>query len=182
MDEIVIDLLPDNVIKSLSAGLTVLTSMITPALLISATGTFILSTSNRLGRVIDRVRRLTEQMEQIMRDDPGTELLEERRDMIFELIDRQTQRARLLSRALMIFYIATGTFVATSAAIGITSLVAREYVWIPVLLGILGALMLFAGSAVLIVEARKAMGTLWVETKFLDKLVDHHYKKRLSAS
>jgi hypothetical protein len=182
MDGIVIDLLPDNLIKSLSAGLTILTSMITPALLISASGTFILSTSNRLGRVIDRVRRLTEQMEQIMREDEPVDLLEERRDMIFSLIDRQVQRARLLARSLMIFYIATGTFVATSAAIGITSLIAREYVWIPVLLGIVGALMLFAGSAVLIVEARMAVGTLSIETNFLAKLVDHHYKRRVSPS
>jgi len=54
-----IDLIPDSLVRSLSAGLTVLTAMITPALLISASGTFVLSTSNRLSRVIDRVRRLT---------------------------------------------------------------------------------------------------------------------------
>ena len=57
------DLIPEFLIKNISAGLTVLTSMITPALLISASGTFILSTSNRLGRVIDRVRKLSEDME-----------------------------------------------------------------------------------------------------------------------
>lgn len=33
--------------------------MITPALLISACGTLVLSTSNRLSRVVDRVRVLT---------------------------------------------------------------------------------------------------------------------------
>jgi hypothetical protein len=31
--------------------------MITPALLISASGTLSLSTANRLGRVVDRIRR-----------------------------------------------------------------------------------------------------------------------------
>jgi hypothetical protein len=38
-----IDFIPDQIIRNLSAGLTVLTSMITPALLISASGTFVLS-------------------------------------------------------------------------------------------------------------------------------------------
>ncbi|MBL0332872.1 MAG: DUF2721 domain-containing protein [Chlorobi bacterium] len=37
-------------------GLGILTSMLTPAILISACGTLILSTSSRLGRVVDRVR------------------------------------------------------------------------------------------------------------------------------
>ena len=42
----------------LSQALAVLTAMITPAVLISACGALILSTSTRLGRVVDRVRAL----------------------------------------------------------------------------------------------------------------------------
>jgi hypothetical protein len=38
----------------LSSSLAVLTAMITPAVLISASGTMILSTSTRLGRVVDK--------------------------------------------------------------------------------------------------------------------------------
>ena len=41
----------------------VLGGMITPALLISACGTLVLSTSNRLSRVVDRVRVLTAEVE-----------------------------------------------------------------------------------------------------------------------
>ena len=179
-----IDLLPDNIVRNLSAGVAVLTSMITPALLISATGTFILSTSNRLGRVIDRVRKLTEQLEEIMRtNEQEIELIEERRDAIFDMIERQSTRARLLSRALMVFYIATGLFVATSIAIGLTSLLwPFNYVWLPVLLGIGGVTLLFCGSVVLIYEARLAFRSLRVETDFLRKLVDHHYGKRFPPS
>ena len=74
-----IDFLPDALVKSPSAALTVLASMITPALLLSACGTFVLSTSNRLGRVIDRVRALSDMMEDIMQEDRRIELLDERR-------------------------------------------------------------------------------------------------------
>ena len=45
--------------------LSVLTSMITPAVLISACAGLILSTSVRLGRVVDRVRALAERFEEM---------------------------------------------------------------------------------------------------------------------
>ena len=169
-----IDLIPEGLIRSLSAGLTVLTAMITPALLISASGTFVLSTSNRLGRVIDRVRRLTEILEEVMKEGHTVELLAERRALIFELIDRQTARAKMLARALMVFYIATGMFVATSVAIGIVTLLFPGYTWIPVALGISGTILLLGGSIVLIFEARMAIHSLIAETQFLTKLMDFH--------
>jgi hypothetical protein len=176
-----LDLIPDNLVKSLSAGLTVLTSMITPALLISASGTFILSTSNRLGRVIDRVRRLGEIMEELMAEGKQAELLEDRRDFIFAVIDLQSRRAKMLARALMIFYVATGMFVATSVAIGLVTLVSPRQTWVPVVLGLGGACLLLVGSAILVVEARMALRTLSMETGFLNKLVGFHYKNRLTA-
>lgn len=180
MATVFIDLIPDSLIRSLSAGLTVLTAMITPALLISASGTFVLSTSNRLGRVIDRVRRLTEILEDVMKDGHNAELLAERRALIFELIDRQTYRAELLARALMVFYIATGTFVATSVAIGIVTLMFPRYTWVPVTLGISGTVLLLGGSILMIFEARMAIRTLRAETQFLTKLADFHASRQLA--
>ena len=44
--------------NALSITIEFLTAMVTPTLLISATGSLVLSTSTRLGRVIDRVREL----------------------------------------------------------------------------------------------------------------------------
>jgi hypothetical protein len=177
----VIDLIPDALMKSPSAALTVLTSMITPALLLSACGTFILSTSHRLGRVIDRVRNLTVMMEDIMQEDRKVELLDERRRVIFNMIDRQSARAKLLVRALVIFYVAAGAFIATSVAIGIISLYDPRFAWVPLILGISGAILLFIGSMVLIYEARQAVLSLQLETTFLDKLVDFHYRQRLTG-
>ena len=46
-----------------AAAIAVLTAMITPAVLISACGSMILSTSGRLGRVVDRVRALSDRLE-----------------------------------------------------------------------------------------------------------------------
>src|SRR6267154_4504360 len=72
----------DQPFPSLPSALTVLTSMITPALLISATGTFILSTSNRLGRVVDRVRAIADLLDDLMHGKAGIELVEERKAML----------------------------------------------------------------------------------------------------
>lgn len=173
----IIDLIPDALVKSPSAALTVLTSMITPALLLSACGTFILSTSQRLGRVIDRVRRLSDLMDEIMRGDTKLDLLEERRAAIFDMIDRQAARAKLLARAMVVFYIAAGAFIATSVSIGIITLYDPRKAWIPLAFGIGGALLLFFGSLVLMFEARLAVRSLQLETKFLGRLVDFHYRQ-----
>jgi hypothetical protein len=43
----------------------VLGAMITPAVLISASGVLVLSTSNRVGRTIDRVRVLATEVERL---------------------------------------------------------------------------------------------------------------------
>jgi hypothetical protein len=141
----------------------------------------VLSTSNRLGRVIDRVRRLTEILEEVMKEGHTVELLAERRALIFELIDRQTTRAKMLARALMVFYIATGMFVATSVSIGLVTVLFKEHTWIPVTLGIFGTVLLLAGSIILIFEANMAIRTLLAETQFLTKLVDFHSSKQATG-
>ena len=86
--------------STLSAALAVLTSMITPALLLSATGTFILSTSNRLGRCMDRVRTLSEWMEKLVEGEEVESLRQERHVMMLAQVELQTKRALLLQKCL----------------------------------------------------------------------------------
>ena len=92
-------------------ALAILTAMITPAVLISACGALIFSTSSRLGRVVDRVRALSEKFELIAKHPENDEMFEERRALIFSQLDRLTSRARLIQRAMAAFYSALGVFV-----------------------------------------------------------------------
>ena len=62
---------------SIASATTVLTAMITPAVLISACGSMILSTSTRLGRVVDRVRILSERLEDISNRREPSEMVKE---------------------------------------------------------------------------------------------------------
>src|SRR5213080_3805025 len=103
-----------NRMDALTSSLAVLTAMITPAVLISASGTMILSTSTRLGRIVDRTRSLSDRLRRLTTEEERSEFLEEERAMLYGQLDKLTSRSRLLQRALTIFYLAVGIFVATS--------------------------------------------------------------------
>ena len=158
--------------EALSSAVAVLTAMITPAVLISACGALILSTSTRLGRVVDRVRMLIDRFEEMMKtQDEDVELFEERRIVIFNQLDKLTTRTRLLQKSMRVFYLALGVFVATSVAIGLVAAVNRPgHAWIPVVLGLTGACGLFYGSVLLIKESRLAQESLNAEMDFIWKL------------
>ncbi len=162
------------VMDALSSALAVLTAMITPAVLISACGTMILSTSTRLGRVVDRVRSLSDRLEELAHRTEELELLGERRAVIFIQLDKLTSRARLLQRCMTVFYMALGTFVLTSVAIGIVAATgSARYNWIPVVVALVGACFLFYGSILLIFEARLALSTIHAEMDFIWRLSQH---------
>jgi hypothetical protein len=133
----------------------VLGAMITPAVLISASGTLVLSTSNRLTRVVDRVRHLAGEAERLRK--AGDEE-EHRANLISEQLPLLSRRALLLRSALTALYSAIGLLVATSIAVGIVAVLGWAYGWIPIVLGLAGACALLYGSLLLVREARLAIG------------------------
>ena len=148
------------------AAIAVLTAMITPAVLISACGSMILSTSSRLGRVVDRVRGLSDRLEHMSAETDGSQI--ERQASIFQQLDKLTSRARILQRCMVTFYLSLGMFVATSVAIGVVPFTgSQRYNLVPVGLGLAGACFLFYGSVLLILEARLALSTIHGEMDFI---------------
>src|SRR6267143_5667146 len=134
----------------MTSAVAVLTAMITPAVLISACGSMILSTSHRLGRVVDRVRALSDKLDELFAK--GVDQTKDLQASIFAQLDKLTSRARILQRAMVTFYLALGMFVATSVAIDIVAFVPNRprYNMVPVVVGLLGARFLFYGSMLLI--------------------------------
>jgi len=172
--------------EALTASLGVLTAMITPAVLISASGTLILSTSTRLGRVVDRVRALSDRLRQLAANDEQPEFFEEERAMLYDQLDKLTSRSRLLQRALTTFYLAVGVFVATSVAIGgVAFFYSRGFAagargaWIPVVMGLIGAVFLFYGSMLAVFEARLALSTTHAEMDFIWRITKRVMPKEL---
>ena len=152
---------------SLSAALAVLSAMITPAVLISACAALTISTSARLARVIDRTRKISERFGQLVGSQANGILLEEERVVFFKQLRRATQRSRLLQQALTCLYVALSVFIATSVAIGIIAVLDQRYAWIPILLGLLGAGLLFYTSVLLILDSRIALSAVDDEMNFI---------------
>ena len=152
---------------TLSLGLTILSAMITPAVLISACGTLILSTSNRLNRIIDRVREVADSFDQLTHEDSLDALGQRKLAQIFDQLHQLTRRVRLLQLGLTTFYLAVGVFVATIMAIGVIEVTDQQYGWIPVVFAFIGAGFLLGGSMLLIIEAHLAVKTTYREMDFL---------------
>lgn len=152
--------------RELASAVAILSAMITPAVLISACGSLAISTANRLGRTIDRVRRLSDQFTELAE---GVEPEKDagRRAMLFDQLARATRRTRLLQRAMTRIYLAISVFVATSVAIGIVAVTGEGYAWIPITLGLGGAALLFHASVLLIAESQVQLGAVSGEMDFV---------------
>ena len=152
---------------ALSSTIEFLTAMVTPALLISATGSLVLSTSTRLGRVVDRVRQLEERLSDLIYAENKGEvpLYDKRVEVIVDLLDKVTSRARILQRAMQAFYYGLGMFVLTSVTIAIAAFFST-YRWVPIPVGIVGIMFLFWGSMLMLRETRVATATVNAEMDF----------------
>ena len=102
----------------LQPTISVLTAMITPAVMISACGTLILSTSQRLSRVIGRVFEWTRWLDAAGRAPSEEAFARENAAAFFMQFETTSRRARLLHWGLSAFYFALGTFVADMLVIG----------------------------------------------------------------
>ncbi len=151
----------------LNSTIEFLTAMITPALLISATGSLVLSTSTRLGRVVDRVRDLEKRLSELITadDKDAIPLYSKRLDTVVNLLDKVTSRARILQRAMSAFYYGLGIFILTSLTIAVAGLF-NIYRWLPIPVGVVGFLFLFYGSILMLLETRMATVTVNAEMDF----------------
>ena len=159
---------------TLDSAQRVLAATITPAVLILATGSLILTTTNRLVRVIDRVREMLPEFEEQAEGKQTAPTNEQKRKMMFIQLDTATTRARLVQRALTQLYLALGTFLATSISLGIIALAKIQQAWIPLTLGLIGVLLLFSASVLLIVESRISLKATYVEMDYIRAISHHH--------
>jgi hypothetical protein len=153
--------------NALNSTIEFLTAMVTPALLISATGSLVLSTSTRLGRVVDRVRQLEERLSELIyaenKDD--VPLYDKRVEVIVDLLDKVTSRSRILQKAMQTFYYGLMFFVLTSVTIAVAAIF-NTYRWVPIPIGIIGIMFLFWGSVMMLRETRMATATVNAEMDF----------------
>lgn len=142
-----------------------LSAMITPSVLISAAGLLVLSTSNRLSRVVDRVRVVARTVE-TAKQDPQS------KHVFLDQLMRLSRRAVLLRSALTSLYIAIALFVATSILLGVMSVSRWKFDWIPTVTALIGSCSLLYGSILLISEARHAIASTLQELHSIKEVID----------
>jgi hypothetical protein len=161
-------------IENLSATLSVLSAMVTPAVLILASSSLILATSNRLTRAVERTRTISERVADLAVEEESRVMLAEERALLFEQLGRTARRARLLTRAMTRLYMALAIFIATSVSIGVVAVTGVAYAWIALGLGFIGAILLFWASLLLILESRISLTAVFDEMKFVQALGRHY--------
>lgn len=149
----------------------ILGAIITPAVLISASGTLVLSTTNRLGRIVDRVRVLHKEVDGLPTPDSTPTETNEHLELIGDQIARQATRIHLLQTAASSLYLAISLLVATSLAVGMSAAIGWAFSWVPVLLGLGGASSLLLGAVTLIREARLAVHSTLREMDYVRRVV-----------
>jgi hypothetical protein len=145
-----------------AGALTLLSAMITPAVLISACGTLIFSTATRLSRIVDRVRVLGNEMERL----PAEGAAEEQRTELMRQLATRAQRGRLIQRSLASLYVALGLFVGATISIAVIGFFPSAG-FVPTVLGVAGTLSLFHGCVLLIRETQIALRSMDTEMEFL---------------
>ena len=149
-------------------GIDTVAAMIAPALFLTATGSLLISTSNRIGRIVDRIRVLVTlceggQLEQL--DFPDRR----RQHAVEELIHLQS-RSNRVSAAVTMLYLAFSAFAATSMLIAINSVTGNHIEGLPVVCAVAGVGLLLVACINLVLEARGSLQGNRREVAFFHEL------------
>lgn len=138
-----------------ASGLSIISAMITPAVLLLASGSLVSSTLTRIARVFDRAREIIErtQAARAAKDAVSEELLQ-------LMLRSYLRRTSLLERALSAYYLAIGLFVAGSLAIAFDNVIGAHVPWLATAFVVLGAIFLLLGSLAIFLETNLATGVL----------------------
>lgn len=162
--------LPPTSPEQFSSALAVISAMITPAVLILGSSSLIAATSTRLGRILDRSRKLAEQIESLLQNQSTGELSPEKLALLIDQLQRTVRRARLLQRAMTALYLALGAFVASSIALGVDAALSAGHTITLVILVLVGACFLLYASLLLVAESRVAVAAVNREMEFVGRL------------
>jgi hypothetical protein len=155
-----------------------LSAMITPAIFLTANASLIISTSNRVSRVVDRIRLLNDQADKLDRGVTDLDFAAQRLEHVHDQMRRLERRSDRLRHSLAALYAAFTTFVGTSLTLAIDALLQNWLVALPTILAVIGVGLLLVASLNLALEALGALRSNRLETRFYRDL---HQLRRTEA-
>ncbi len=150
-------------------NLSLLSEMITPAVLLSACGTLILSTSNRLGRGSDRVRQMGDRVLRLDQSGASDADAHDEWRLIDAVLPKLVRRVRLIHQSLVTLYASMVLFVLASLVIGCAGLLAIDTSTVALLLGLGGVLTMAYAAALLAIESRQSLAANLLEMEFIQR-------------
>jgi hypothetical protein len=143
-----------------------LSAMITPALFMTANGSLIISTSNRMSRIVDRIRVLDDLSDRLDRGLTDLDYPEARRVHLAEQLAHLEWRSDRVRIALTMLYLAQSAFVGTSLVLAFDVVLGSRFMALPTLLAVVGVGLMFAATINLALEAHRALGSTRQEIHF----------------
>lgn len=138
-----------------------LSAMITPAMFMTANGSLIISTSNRMSRVVDRIRVLNDRGDELCRGEAKLDYASEHRSHVVDQLDRLVGRSDLVRLALTMLYLSFAAFVGTSLTLAVDTLIGNRRVMAGVAtsLSVAGVGLMLLASLNLVREAHAGLAS-----------------------
>lgn len=155
---------------NLGTSYATLSAMITPALFMTANGSLIISTSNRMSRIVDRIRLLNDQADRLDRGTTDLDYPVERTAHVLEQLRDLEWRSDRVRIALTMLYIGFSSFVGTSLVLALDMLLGSRLRELPTLLAVVGVASMLVATVNLTREARRALRSNHQEVRFFRDL------------
>lgn len=147
-------------------GSATLSAMITPALFMTANGSLIISTSNRMSRIVDRLRALNGQLDDLGRGNTSLDYPRDRSAHIADQIQLLEWRSDRIRISLTTLYLAFAAFVGTSLALALDVIAGNRLWMLPTSMAVIGVILLLIACLNLVREALAALRSNRLEVKF----------------
>jgi hypothetical protein len=147
-----------------------LSMMIAPALFMTATGSLILSSNQRLARIVDRIRVLIDLCDKLTHPNNTLDFPELRQTYILGEIQHLHSRTHRIRTATALLYLSFALFVAASLSIGVDLFLAHKIAVVPTILALVGVCTLLWACINLFQEARTATHTIKLEFEYFNRL------------
>ncbi len=130
-----------------------LSAMITPAILMTSNGSLIISTSNRMARVVDRIRVLNDLGDNLCRGATELDYVPDRLAHIRDQQDRLVWRSDRIQYALTALYMSFGVFVGASLALALNVWTGHRLAVLPEIMAVVGVILMLGACIQLVLEA-----------------------------
>jgi Protein of unknown function (DUF2721) len=157
-----------------------LSAMIAPAIFLTANASLIISTSNRMSRIVDRIRVLNDLADQLDRGVSSLDFAAERLEQVQTQLARLVRRADRIRYALTALYLAFSSFVGTSLALAIDFWFRNWLVALPTMLALCGVTLMLFASVNLVGEALQALKSNRLEIAFYHQLQERRRAEKES--